>query len=230
MTILLYTLVGLCVVFSLVTAYVRNRRMLRARFVCKMTASLLFLGTGLTAASLRGDMTIPVALLLGALLLGFVGDIILGLDYFVRKDLQSFLFLLGGAPFFFGHVLYTYIFLTAAPLRRQLLPLLLLIPLTFVALDATKRWHLGKNTAPLLLYGLVLSAMVVGTLNLALGGGSLGKLMAVPGVLFAFSDTCLFLRRFGSAEVKRRAPLFSYLVLFPYYTAQALFALSVQYL
>ncbi|MDR3314686.1 MAG: lysoplasmalogenase [Oscillospiraceae bacterium] len=232
----LYIMGATCVVIACLTAILRNRKSERGRLTTKLLASLLFCTIGLVAAALREQMSITAALLLGALLLGLLGDVLLGLDHFVAKDLQPFLFLLGGAPFFLGHVLYIVLLLLTTPLNPWLLLVLPLVPLLFLALHKTKIVDFGNNLLPLLAYGTVLSAMVMCTLNIAKLGASLpqgedlSRLMLLPGILFVISDTTLFLNKFGGVRTRKWIPVFSFGIMLPYYTAQSLFALAVRYI
>ncbi|MDR0531177.1 MAG: lysoplasmalogenase [Oscillospiraceae bacterium] len=223
----LYAFSALCMLCALAAAVLRNREKERARLVAKLLASLLFCLAAFWAAAKRAQPLNPqTALMLMALIMGFMGDILLGLDRFVPPEDRTFLTMMGGVPFFFGHVLYIILLLSEAPLHWPLLLLLPLAPLVFFALQKLHVFELGRHWKMFLTYGLVLGCMMLSTLNLALRGGALGRLMWCPGVLFAISDTTLFLSSFG--KQKRRAH--AYLVMLPYYAAQTLFALSVMYL
>jgi len=226
---ILYILAGLCVVISFFTAWLRNAKRERARLIAKLVASLLFCLTAFLAAVQRTEpLNAPTVLMLAALVLGLIGDVVLGLDKFMPKEHKGYLLLVGGAPFFFGHIVYIALLLTYRPFNLWLLLLMPLLPVLFLVIHKTI--NLGKLLLPLLLYALVLGTMMMATLNLALQGGPLGQLMLLPGVLFAVSDSSLILNAFGKDKVARIAPVLSYTVSIPYFGAQALFALSVTYL
>ena len=228
---ILYILAGLCVALSVPLAALNNRKIDRPRLLVKIAASLVFCLVGLLAAVRRAQpMNTQTVLMLCALVLGLAGDIVLGMDRFIAREQRNFMILAGGTPFFLGHFLYIGLLLSLAPLNLWLLPLLLFMPVLFLSLHKSKAVVFGKMLAPLMIYALLLGVMLLSTLNLAVRGGPLGRLMIFPGILFTISDASLFIGDFGNERVKRHAPVFSYLVSVPYYAAQALFALSVVYL
>jgi len=227
----LYFLAGASVAVSVVTAALRNRGMERGRFVTKMTSSLLFCLVAFWAAVGRGEpMNLQAALMLGALVLGLVGDIVLGLDMFVAKSYRNFVFVLGGVPFFLGHLLYIGLLLSYGNIQWHLVAVLPIVPMFFLLLDRFKLIELKKMMVPLAIYGLVLGAMMLATLSLAAQGGALGRWMWYPGVLFTVSDASLFLNKFGRGPLEKLRPVFSYTVMIPYYAAQGIFALTVGWL
>lgn len=228
----LYVLAGVCVAVSAVTAWLRNKSYEKMRFASKMVASLLFCLIAFLALSRREEpMNYRVVLMLCALLLGLFGDIFLGIDHLVKEDIRSFMFLVGGIPFFFGHITYIVLLLSYGDIQLWLLPL---VPLTPFACWLLKKYHVvnpGRKSFVLLMgYSVVLGLMMLSTINLAVQGGTLGKLMIFPGILFAISDSTLFISRYCTEKFHRFRPAFSYTVMLPYYAAQALFALAVAYL
>jgi len=226
----LYALAGASVAIAFVTAFLRNKGMERGRFVTKMASSLLFCGVAFGAAAGRGEMNLQAALMLGALVLGMVGDIVLGIDLFAAKEYRKFVFLLGGAPFFLGHLLYIALLLSYGHIQWHLVALLPIVPMFFLLMDRFGLIKLEKYLIPFVLYGLVLGAMMLATLNLAAQGGELGRWMWYPGVLFTISDASLFLHKFGQGPLQKLRPVFSYTVMVPYYAAQGIFALAVGWL
>ncbi|MCL1951330.1 MAG: lysoplasmalogenase [Oscillospiraceae bacterium] len=227
----LYLLAALSVAVSAATATLGNQGRHRERFVCKMVSSLLFCLVAFWAAVGRAQpMNLRAALMLGALVLGLVGDIVLGLDRFVAREYRPFVFVLGGAPFFFGHLLYTALLLSYGNIQWHLVAVLPIVPMFFLLLNRFRLIQLDKLMLPLALYGLVLGAMMLATFNLAAQGGELGRWMWFPGVLFTVSDASLFLHRFGRGPLEKLRPAFSYAVMLPYYAAQGIFALTVGWL
>jgi uncharacterized membrane protein YhhN len=231
-----YILAGCCVPAGFAAALLRNRHAERGRLASKLLASLLFCATALLAAAQRERMTLSAALLLGALLLGFIGDVLLGLDQFAPKQTRPILFILGGVPFFLGHILYIVLLLPIGNFSPWLLLLLPVVPILFAALARANVIYFGKNLVPCTLYGTILSAMMMSTLNVARQGAALPQgaalahLMFLPGILFALSDSSLFLRNFGGERLQKWIPALSFTVMLPYYAAQAIFALSVRYI
>jgi len=227
----LYILAALSVAVSAVTAALGNKGLHRERFISKMVSSMLFCVVAFCAAVGRGQpMNLQAALMLGALVLGLVGDIVLGLDHFVAPEQRSFIFLLGGMPFFFGHLLYIVLLLSYGGIQWHLVAVLPVVPMFFLLLNRFGLIKLDKMMVPLALYGLVLGAMMLATFNVAAQGGELGRWMWFPGVLFTVSDASLFLRKFGRGPLRKLKPVFSYTVMLPYYAAQGIFALAVAWL
>jgi len=226
----LYTMAGASVAVSVVTAMLRNRGLEKGRFVTKMISSMLFCLTAFLAATSREDMNTRAALMLGALVLGMVGDIVLGLDLFAEEKYRRFVFVLGGTPFFFGHLLYIALLLSYGSIQWHLVAALPIVPMFFLLMNRFGLIKLERLMIPLALYGLVLGAMMLATFNLAAQGGQLGRWMWYPGVLFTVSDASLFLGKFGQGPLKKLEPAFSYTVMVPYYAAQGIFALAVAWL
>ncbi|MDR2752677.1 MAG: lysoplasmalogenase family protein, partial [Oscillospiraceae bacterium] len=111
--IILYLLACACLAMAFVTAVLRNKKSEKWRFITKLIASVLFCVIAFLAVVRReAPMNYRTTLMLTALVLGFVGDVLLGLDAFVQENCQSFLFLVGGLPFFIGHILYIVLLLS----------------------------------------------------------------------------------------------------------------------
>ncbi|MCL2107646.1 MAG: lysoplasmalogenase [Oscillospiraceae bacterium] len=220
-----------CMTLALITAIFRDKGMERARLVAKTLASLSFCALGLLAAGRReGGMSSGIILLLSALALGMLGDVLLALDKFIQPEARTLTFILGGTPFFVGHIFYIAVLLPAAPLDPWLLLFLPAVPLLFAGLNYGKLLVPGKAFVPLLIYGLMLGGMVMATLNTAKQGGALGRLMWAPGILFAVSDSALFIDQFGGEKTKKLRHVYPYLIMLTYYSAQMLFAVSAMYL
>ena len=226
---ILYILAAACVAVSVPTAILRHKGWEKSRLVAKLTASVLFcLAAFLAAARREQPMNFQATLMLAGLVLGLMGDIVLGVDRFVPKESRGYILLIGGVPFFFGHVAYIALLASFGNLNGWLLLIVPVLPLVFLLIH--KSIDFGKMLVPLLLYALVLSAMMVFTFNVALQGGPLGRLMILPGLFFTLSDTSLVLNKFGAEKLPRFVPVFTYTVPIFYFSAQALFALSVTYL
>ncbi|MDR1733773.1 MAG: lysoplasmalogenase [Oscillospiraceae bacterium] len=228
----LWGLSAVCFLLAALTGVFRAKGMEKMRILFKTLASMMFCAVGFVALMGREvpQVSVRAVLLLVALLLGLVGDIFLGIDGFIHRDVVNFFFLLGGAPFLFGHIVYVGILLSIGTFEPAYLCILAVLPVLFLLLHYFKVWNLHSNLPPLLCYALVLSAMVMGTLNLARQGGTLGQLMIAPGILFAISDTSLFLGKFGTERIRRLKPLLSFMIMLTYYSAQCLFAISIRYI
>ncbi|MDR1805330.1 MAG: lysoplasmalogenase [Clostridium sp.] len=194
-------------------------------FGAKVLSSLLFCAAGL-AAVYGKELTLPRAAMLGAFVLAFMGDVFLGLGPFSLEKHKNFLFIMGSVPFLLAQLLYIAVLLSLAPFDWRLLPLAFVLPLMLLIF----KWrgvlaYLCENTIPIICYGAILGAMVVAAANALLAGHSGGSLALCAGLLFALSDTSLFLYNFGSDRVRAHKRLLTASVMLPYYAAQALFAL-----
>jgi len=226
---ILYILALACVVVAVPTGILRHMGREKGRLVAKLTASILFCMVAFLAVPQRAEpINTQVVLMLMALVMGLMGDIVLGVDKFVPKKDRAYLLIVGGAPFLFGHVLYIILLLSYGNLNWRLFLLTPVLPALFWLMH--KKLDFGKNLYFLLIYSLVLSAMMISTFNIALQGGELGRLMILPGLLFTISDSSLFLNKYGAGKLGRVSTLVFYTVPIPYFAAQALFALSIVYL
>jgi uncharacterized membrane protein YhhN len=198
-----------------------------AGFASKVISSLLFCLAGL-AAVLGREVTLPRAGMLAAFLLALLGDIFLGLHPFTHKKHKNYFFLLGTVPFLFAQLLYIAVFLSLVPFHWALAPLALLLPVLYLLLiQRGVLAYLCENTLPILVYGLIVSIMVVSGVSLLVAGHPAGFWALPAGLLFALSDTSLFLFNFGSDRVRAHGKGLTALVMLPYYAAQALFALAL---
>jgi len=233
-----YILALACILMSLAVATLRAFDHYRWGFAAKCVASTLFCLTAVAALGQRIAPTNGAAtrIFIG-LALGMVGDVLLGLAPLLSKKMNFACSGLGGAAFFVGHIFYIHALLIGVAVHWPFLVLLPVIPLLFIVLYKTKTFDPGKRIIPIFGYGIVLGIMMVAALNYALNmaDGPLGNLpiallMWVPGILFAISDTSLFLRGFGAKKLDRFAVHFDFAVMLPYFSAQAIFALLVAYI
>jgi len=229
---MIYALALGCFVMSFPTAILRHKGREKLRYISKITAALLFCATAFLAAVQRTEpMNFQATLMLVGLVMGFMGDVVLGLDRFVRPEGRGNLMLIGGFPFFFGHVAYIVALLSFGNLNPWLL---LIVPFTIVCFWLiNKKLPIQKYLTPFMFYALVLSGLMISTLGIAISqwGTPLGHIMLLPGLLFTMSDVSLLFDRFyGEKKRGEKLPIFYYLVAIPYFSAQALFALSISYL
>lgn len=220
----------LCLIMAFLVALFHVKRIQKPKFVLKIAASLCFCAAGVVALFVRGSVDVFSALILAAFILGLVGDILLCLFAFLKEEYKTFFYIVGGGSFLLGHVLYVIAFISLGGLRAALLPIVLLIPAIYLILMKTKILNPGGMKLPLLAYAVVLSAMLMSTVDLAVQGLPIGVLVLAAGILFALSDTALFLGDYGNETVKKaRVPLM-FIVLLCYYAAQMLFAASILYI
>jgi len=218
-----------CALMAIPTAALSSTRHKTARLTCKMIAASLFLAAGFVAAARRtGPSDTAVTLMLVGLGLGWLGDLLLGLDPFVRPEHRNITLISGGIPFFLGHVAYIVVLTWLAPLNLWLLPLLLVLPILILIMHRV--FDLEKMLLPFLAYSLVLGAMMMFTINIAILGGPLGRVLILPGVLFAISDSVLFLNKKIREKRGESVPALHFACLIPYFSAQALFAVAVAYM
>jgi len=228
----IYILAAACVAMSFPTAILRHKGHEKLRYISKLAAALLFCATALAAMIERTQpMNFVTMMMLAGLFLGFMGDVILGLDRFVRPEGRGNLLLIGALPFFLGHIAYIVAMLSWGELNPWLL---FIIPFSVVGFWLiTKVLPIEKYLTPFLLYSLVLSGLMITTLSIAIAqrGTPLGAIMIAPGIIFTISDVSLLFDRFyGIKENQKKKPVFGYMVAIPYFSAQALFALAMRYL
>lgn len=229
---IIYILAMACFAMSFPTAILRHKGHEKLRYTSKLAAALLFCATAVVAMAQRSEpMSFAATWMLVGLFLGLIGDIVLGLDRFVPPKGRGNLLLIGGVPFFFGHIAYIVALLSLGYVNPWLL---FLIPLALVIIWVLARvLSLKKYLTPFMLYSLVLAGLMITTLSIAIAqrGTALGRIMILPGIVFTFSDISLLFDRFyRNKKTGERNPAFFYMVAIPYFSAQALFALSVQYL
>ena len=207
-------------------------------FVLKMGACALFLANGLYAFSLSAHTPYGVSILLG-LGSGWIGDVFLALDPFVRRKqnrkLTVALYAIGGFFFLLGHLAYMAAFtrLLLESHAFRVLPFLLTcgcLLLCFVLTFVLAGVKAGKYLAPVALYAFGLSGMCALAICCALfvfPGTPVPQavLIAAP-LLFAFSDVTLALRtvdkeRFESLPMRA-------VCLAAYFLAQMLLGLSIR--
>ena len=234
-----YLLAIACVLMSLVVAILRTFDKHRWGLAAKCTASVLFCLTAVAAFSQRGmpGNGATTRIFIG-LALGIVGDVFLGLaPLFDSKKKDLLCSGLGGAAFFTGHIFYIRALLMDVPVHWPFLLLMPVVPLLFLILYKTKLFDPGWRFIPIFGYGIVLSTMMAAALNYAmhmaggpLSGLPISLLIWLPGILFSFSDTSLFLRGFGSQKLGCFAAHLDFAVMLPYFSAQAIFALLTAYI
>ena len=194
-------------------------------FILKMLCAVLYLVTGVLSAVSFGAVTEYSAMMLGALVLGMLGDFFL--EYKGKK-----LFPLGVVFFALGHIVYSITFLfagvyKAAPYIAVVLCITLVITAAIVIPAKTKLKLNGKNNlilfyAPVLVFSFV-CAVVSGTSAFCENNQLLGLCLISGGSLFFFSDVMIGMDKCGI----RRPEFLHYAVSYTYFAAQALFALSM---
>lgn len=206
-------------------------------FALKMAACALFMANGLYAYSLSAHTAYGVTVLLG-LAGGWIGDVFLALDPFVRhkqnRRLSIVLFAIGGFCFLLGHLAYMAAFtcLLRASHAFRILPFLLAfggVLLCFALTFALAKVKAGKFFVPVVLYAAGLACMCALAICCALsvfpGQTVLQAVLIAAPLLFAFSDVTLALQnadkeRFGTLTMRA-------VCLVPYFLAQMLLGLSV---
>ncbi|MDR2687964.1 MAG: lysoplasmalogenase family protein [Oscillospiraceae bacterium] len=198
-----------------------------AGFAGKAFASLFFCLAGVAGAAQRERLNWQAAALLFGFCLACLGDILLAIEPVLANPARdkNYAFMMGAAPFFLAHVLNLAVLLSRAELSPWLLPLLLVLPSIYAILWRRKIFNFGKVGGPLLIYALLLGALAWAA---AQAGGALRWLTLPATCLLALSDSSLFLFTFGPKK-EHPGAAFSWLVMFPYYLAQALMACAVAF-
>ena len=226
--IAIYLLIPISVILGVLSGTFNLKIKPVYRILFKGLASLSFIAIALIATYLKGTFNLYSVLVIGALILGTVGDLYLCMN----KDLAQpnhapYLFLIGGACFFGGHILFAISYAVQAPLKLYLLPCILILPalLGVALLVGRKKINLGKFTPFAFIYGVILNLMLVVTVNAFVANQNLfGILSLVAGILFVTSDGSLFFKEFS--HLKGNSVLI-YTVLLTYYVAQSLFAYTI---
>jgi uncharacterized membrane protein YhhN len=203
---------------------------IKVGFLSKLISSALFCLTGIIAAFSRGRLDIFAALMLIALAAAFAGDILLAAPAFLKDEYKGLFSAAGGAAFLFSHLLYIVVFLCAAPPILYLIPVAAVVPILYGCFIKAKLLSPKKNSVPIVAYGAVLGCLIFSASGLALNGLVLGYLALPAALLFVLSDTALFFYNFGHRPFAVSRTAVNYLILLPYYAAQALFAVAVFFL
>ena len=226
--IAIYILSALSIILGTLSGYFNLRKNPTRRIFFKGLAALLFLAVALIALYIKGSSLYSV-LVLGALILGTIGDLYLCLNENIAiKEKATNLFLIGGACFFGGHILFSVVYLVSVPFSLYLIPCVFVIPalLGVAVLVGRKKITLGKYLPFAFAYGFILNLMLVVTINAFIHNynNAFGILSLVAGILFVISDGSLFFKEFSHLKGN---PVLIYVVLVTYYIAQCLFACSI---
>lgn len=194
-------------------------------FPFKMLCAGLYLVTGIISTVSRGSVNEYSAMILSGLIFGILGDFFL--DYKSKK-----LFPLGAVFFALGHIVYSVTFLfignhKAVSCICAVIGMSLAVTAIIFAFAEAKLHLKGKKKfiiiyAPVLIFSFA-CAVVKGALALSAGSYAFGLCLIWGGSMFFASDIMIGV---GKGGVKRPKPL-HYAVSYTYFTAQALFALSI---
>lgn len=226
--IAIYILAPLSIILGTLSGYFNLKDQPLYRIFTKGLASLLFIAIGLIATYITGA-SLYALLVLGALILGTIGDIYLCMnDKLALKEKANYLFFIGGACFFAGHVLFAVVYLACVPFNLYLIPAILVIPalLAITLILGKNKISLGKLTPFAFFYGIMLNLMLVVTINafIQYPNTPFGIMSLIAGILFAISDGSLLFKEFSHLKNNK---ILIYVVLITYYVAQCLFALSI---
>ncbi len=224
----IYVLSALSIAFGTLSGFFNLKKKPVLRLFFKGLGSLLFIAVALVAIY-RSGATLNAILVLSALILGTVGDLYLCLNKdLVVKGKSAPLFLIGGASFFGGHVLFSTVYLIRVPFNPLLIPTIFIIPvlLIIVAFFAKKSLKLGALLPFAVAYGVILNLMLAVTINAFVQNSTntFGALSLGAGILFAISDIALLFKEFSKLKDNK---ILIYVVLVTYYVAQCLFATSI---
>ena len=226
---------GLCGVLTIMLQPLRfilkNKRAF-AGLGNKAFASMFFCLAGVAAAGARESIHWQAAVILLSFCLAAIGDVLLAMGPVLvdPKADRNFVFAAGGMSFAAAHVLSAAALLSLVRLDWRLLPLAFALPVLYAVLWAAKKFRFGRKGGPILFYALVLGAILWAAAMALAVNRALGLLALAAALLYMFSDTALFFANFGSAAAKeklRSGKSFLWLVMLPYYSAQALLACAV---
>ncbi len=197
------------------------------KLAAKMACSAVFIATGIASMILtRDNITLYSALIIAGLVFGAIGDYALEVKIFGRD------FIYGLISFLVGHVLYAAAFYFAfdPPLHQHIVLLLIgTVIITSAGVGAVFLFKIPvkRYKVALLIYSVTISAMIatsgVRSFTLISQGNILaGVLMLTSSLLFAVSDTVLGLAIHGITY-----KFSDNVILFAYYIAQTLFAVSI---
>ena len=192
----------------------------------KMLCVFLFLLVGLVSFLSQDYICSYSVGIMSALILGAIGDFILGY--------KNGKFMIPGAIFFsVGHIVYsiTLIYLGEDSAEKYILWVLLLTFVLVVALLVFSKLRLkllGKKLVLLIAYGTILvifftCAIIRGVVAIKSGAIMLGLCLISGGALFSFSDLLIGAKLGGM----KRPKILHYAVSYTYFVAQTLFALSI---
>lgn len=223
-----YVLSTLSTIIGVLSGYFNLKKKPVIRIFLKGVASLLFMSVALVALFIKG-VSLYSVLVIGALILGMVGDLYLCMNKeLVHEEKANILFLIGGACFFGGHVLFGVTYLVNVPLNLYLIPCIFILPilLTVTLLLGKKKINLGKFSPMAVVYAGILNLTLVATINAFVQNQNttFGVLSLVAGILFVISDCSLLFKEFSPLKGN---PILIYVVLLTYYVAQCLFGISI---
>jgi len=178
-------------------------------------------------AAARERLNWQAAALLFGFCLACLGDILLAVEPVLDnpEKNKNYAFMMGAVPFFLAHVLNLAVLISRGGFSPFYAPLVFILPAFYAGLWKQKILDFGKQGVPLLIYALVLGALVPAA---AMARGPLMWLALPASCLFILSDTSLFLFNYGTKKDAGCAKV-SWLVMFPYYLAQALMACAVAF-
>lgn len=223
--VFLYILGGLSIITALFSGYFNVKDDPSKRLLCKLIASALFCAVGLGAVYIKNSFSAYGVFVMGALILGLLGDIFLCMKGLADGKKLMLFNALGYFCFAIGHIAFAAIFLSITRFNWYMLPVMIAVPAILGVLMLIKVLDAKKLNIALLAYALLLGLMVMSALNIFVNNrGPAGILSIVAAILFAASDLSLAIREFG--KIKNKVPII-YLILATYYTAQCLFAITI---
>lgn len=178
--------------------YVESKKDYVKAVILKGSASMCFLGVGITAFIFSINKTFATYILVG-LILGVIGDIMLNLR-FIIKNKSNIVFLGGTASFLLGHIFYIVALFTLASIKFIYAPIIVAIAITaIVAYFIFSKLSVEKKMKIFgVVYILIVSLfMSVANYNLIISVSNASILLAVGSILFFSSDVILIFNSFG---------------------------------
>ena len=194
-------------------------------FKLKMLSAFMYLLTGALAVSTTGMITDYSLCMLGALVLGILGD------FFLEYKRKKF-FPLGVVLFALGHIVYSLTFLfvgvgNAMSHIWAVLGMTVAVTIMILAFAKTKLRLKGKKNmlliyVPVLIFSFA-CAVIKGAIALSEGSFAFGLCLIWGGSMFFASDIMIGVGKGGT----KRPKILHYAVSYTYFAAQTLFALSI---
>ncbi|MDR2266321.1 MAG: lysoplasmalogenase [Christensenellaceae bacterium] len=224
----LYITSGLCMFLGMLASFFNSLNKQILRIIVKTVASIMFCVTALIAVVIAKEYSMYAIGVLVALLLGLVGDIFLCIDCLTEDKGKLAIQGFGVLLFLAGHIFYIAIFMNAAPFQLWALSIVFAFPVILGVVIATGLLKIKRAMIlPCIIYSILLGLTVASAISLYFTQRNTAHLLvAIASVLFAISDTFLIVRESENMTTKNVNRLM-YIVLFTYYAAQCMFAITI---
>ena len=210
-------------ILSVITAYLYIKYNYAKRIFFKILSSFAFVLLAVIVI-IHSNSGIYAYGILIALILGFLGDILLSLHPLLNEKDKELFNLSGLVAFLLGHFAYIAVFINISGFKLILLPFILIIPLVVLLMIRMKVINSKKASIPALMYSVIISAMLVTAINVFIYHAVNNSfIILIAAILFVCSDLILTFYNFSKYRLQWMMPL----CLIFYYAAEIIFALSI---